>query len=333
MTATYPDDDPPPLGGQDTPQSATPPEIRSPSPKRNLNILGLGLPESHSTPQTQSSAPSTASVLGSHPHLGHYIFNLLATASSSPPRGNGSALGSGQHPLSVSSSGESDDEDDSGQRVDGDAVDRTPQKNRSATTNRFSVAIGDKEDLVQRIVDLLDNEEEEKVKELLKPYLGELAKVSQLILPGVYRLINQDEILMDQVCLDCMHRRRGKLYFRRLQPFQGSELESLMSQTTSSMCHTRLTSHLLELAHPQRSKRQSAHIRRLVCRPSARRHLLVDHNHLRSHRPLPVLRPPHCSGPCLAWREMRYPPHRSLLSRRSHPAIVGLTRPRLLRAC
>jgi hypothetical protein len=69
----------------------------------------------------------------------------------------------------------------------------------------------DKDGLVKRVVELLDKEMEEEVKEVLKPYMGDLAKVSRD--SAVYNevLIKQDEILMEQVCLDCMHRRRGKL--------------------------------------------------------------------------------------------------------------------------
>lgn len=69
----------------------------------------------------------------------------------------------------------------------------------------------DKDGLVKKVVELLDEEMEEEVKEVLKPYMGDLAKVSRD--SAVYNevLIKQDEILMEQVCLDCMHRRRGKL--------------------------------------------------------------------------------------------------------------------------
>jgi hypothetical protein len=40
------------------------------------------------------------------------------------------------------------------------------------------VGSADKERLVRQIVQLLDKEEEEQVKDVLRPYLGDLAKVS-----------------------------------------------------------------------------------------------------------------------------------------------------------
>jgi hypothetical protein len=138
----------------------------SPSKRQTTNVLGLGLPEL-ATP----AKPMT--ILTEYPHLGHYVYGLIANSHNSPPRTNGLGInGSGlQHPLSVSSSGESDDEDgeddDAGgkeikKKQDGDQVDR--------------------DFVVKRIVELLDNEEEEEIKELLKPYMGDLAKVSRLTL-------------------------------------------------------------------------------------------------------------------------------------------------------
>ena len=144
------------------------PEIRSPSPKKQSgntsSLLGFGLPT--------SSPP----VLVKYPHLGHYIFNLLSTANTSPPRAPA-------HPLSVSSSGESDgsgsDEDATplGQSQDsglGSEL-KTPKKPRKSDG---SVSAADKEGLVRKIVELLDSDEEEQVKDILRPYMGELAKVN-----------------------------------------------------------------------------------------------------------------------------------------------------------
>ncbi len=160
--------------------------LSSPSPTRGStsSFLGLGFP-STSTPSQASS------VLSAFPHLGHYIFNLLASYPTSPPRA------ASQHPLSVSSSG-SDDELELEQR--------TPQKRREST--QYGI---DREGLVRKIVELLDNEEEEEVKDLLRPHMGELGKVSTSSDP-VHEAdaMFQDDILMDQVCLDCMHRRRGE---------------------------------------------------------------------------------------------------------------------------
>lgn len=139
----------------------------SPSKRQTTNILGLGLPDL-ATP----SKPMT--IQNTYPHLGHYIHTIIASAQISPPRGGASgtqisSLGGSstalhqQHPLSVSSSGESDDEDsDKG----------TEETNKQEAKNAI-----DRDSLVKQIVDLLDNEEEEQVKELLKPFMGELGKV------------------------------------------------------------------------------------------------------------------------------------------------------------
>ena len=128
----------------------------SPSPKNGTtsNSLGLGLPPSLTSGQNPS-------VLTTYPHLGHYIFNLLASIQTSPPRGAVS-----QHPLSVSSSGGDED---------GEAEQRTPQKKRDGPGE----SSGDRGDLVRKVVVMLDNEEGEEVKDLLKPHMGELGKVSQ----------------------------------------------------------------------------------------------------------------------------------------------------------
>ncbi|KAK4689359.1 hypothetical protein P7C73_g739, partial [Tremellales sp. Uapishka_1] len=151
--------------------------IRSPSPRKATSsaYLGLGV----------ASAPTTPSVATLFPHLTHYITNLLQSIQTSPN------LHVAQHPLSVSSSGESDGSDSDGDH--GVAVgQRTPQ----VGTAPKEIAAVDRDGLVRKIVELLDNEEEEAVKDLLRPKMGELAK---------------DEILMDQVCLDCMHRRKDDM--------------------------------------------------------------------------------------------------------------------------
>lgn len=109
-------------------------------------------------------------ILTEYPHLGHYVYGLIANAHNSPPRTNGLGInGSGlQHPLSVSSSGESDDED-------GDDDDEQAKKDLKKKQDAGEQ--GDRDFVVKRIVELLDNEEEEEIKELLKPYMGDLAKV------------------------------------------------------------------------------------------------------------------------------------------------------------
>lgn len=73
--------------------------------------------------------------------------------------------------MSVSSSGESDDEDEDD---DGQA------KKDLAKKKEDSGDQVDRDFVVKRIVELLDNDEEEEIKELLKPYMGDLAKVSHL---------------------------------------------------------------------------------------------------------------------------------------------------------
>lgn len=180
MTSTSP-----PLDGQnglhdnrperDAPPTSVHPEIRSPSPKRHdsttSNYLGLGL---------ASGSTSQQPVITQYPHLAHYVFSLLANILHSPPRAaNGVTSGAPAHPLSVSSSGESDgsDEDKPGSVPSSlDTEQKTPKKSRNGAESGSGGL--DKESLVRTIVRYLDNEEEEQVKELLKPHMGDLAKVS-----------------------------------------------------------------------------------------------------------------------------------------------------------
>lgn len=150
-------------------------EIRSPSPKKangqTTNFLGLGLPP------TTTAQP----VVVEFPHLAHYVFSLLATSQASPPRQ------APAHPLSVSSSGESDGSDEetpNGERtVELGGEQQTPRKDKGEHVNGSNGSV-DKEGLVRRIVELLDNEEEEQVKEVLRPLMGDLAKVSILTSSG-----------------------------------------------------------------------------------------------------------------------------------------------------
>jgi len=116
-----------------------------------------------------------SSVMTSYPHLAHYVFNLLATSLASPPRATPA------HPLSVSSSGESDgsDEEAAPSNEEGPGQEhQTPRKKATAPAATPGVGSADKERLVRQIVQLLDKEEEEQVKDVLRPYLGDLAKVS-----------------------------------------------------------------------------------------------------------------------------------------------------------
>lgn len=157
------------------------PELRSPSPKRPSasNILGLGLPvggaDGSGGGGPASSAAGMSSVITSYPHLAHYVFNLLATSVASPPRA------APVHPLSVSSSGESDGSDeDAGPSDESEPglEHQTPRKKVTAPAASAGVGHADRDRLVRQIVQLLDQEEEEQVKEVLRPYLGDLAKVS-----------------------------------------------------------------------------------------------------------------------------------------------------------
>nr|XP_019010004.1 uncharacterized protein I206_05566 [Kwoniella pini CBS 10737]OCF48785.1 hypothetical protein I206_05566 [Kwoniella pini CBS 10737] len=189
--------------------------LRSPSPRKSSNIefLGLGVSEqSSSLPNTVLTppilVPTPSLTVTTYPHLANYIFGLLQNVNISPTKQSSSSTSTGQHPLSVSSSGESDDESpspplttptststssfDNNDNTDTMTL-QTPRKQNQTSTVGSVVSGVERDNLVKRIVNLLDNEEEEKVKDVLKPFMGNLAK---------------DEILMDQVCLDCMHRRR-----------------------------------------------------------------------------------------------------------------------------
>ncbi|KAL7421040.1 hypothetical protein Q5752_003924 [Cryptotrichosporon argae] len=194
-----------------TPPATTPastsPELRSPSPKKHGSLLGLGsvgapgaalLAAAAAQGPGSSQAPAR-SVTETHPHVAHYVLSLLQTSHSSPPR---------HHPLSVSSSGESDDEE---RGEDG-----------------AGLSAAEKEVLVRQVIEMLDNEQEEEVKELLKAHMGELGS---------------DEILMDQVCLDCMHRHRddasGVPFATHLtptraprRPFTPTRIPSFRARTT-----------------------------------------------------------------------------------------------------
>lgn len=124
----------------------------SPTPGTGANFLGLGFPSS----TTPGPIPS---ILTMYPHLGHYIVNLLASIQTSPPRPTS------QHPLSFSSSGSHDELE---------VEQRTLQKKRDG---RSDVSGVDRDVLVRRIVEKVDNEEEEEVKDLLRPLMGDLGKV------------------------------------------------------------------------------------------------------------------------------------------------------------
>ncbi|WVF65377.1 hypothetical protein IAT40_000104 [Kwoniella sp. CBS 6097] len=201
--------------GSSTPATFDNAALRSPSPRKPVNFIGLGVPSLPPALPSASPAPTPSLVLATYPHLAHYIFSLLQSVQLSPTKPGQSASSSSstanQHPLSMSSSGESDDEDESAPQsaqsrdssMGGDnspfsesegipAGQQTPKKQRYIKAEGGISGI-ERDNLVKQIIELLDNEEEEKVKDVLKPYMGELAK---------------DEILMDQVCLDCMHRRK-----------------------------------------------------------------------------------------------------------------------------
>ncbi|ORY24204.1 hypothetical protein BCR39DRAFT_590677 [Naematelia encephala] len=219
-------------------------ELHFPSPSTSTSSsLRSPLLDTHSnshisqdsTNMVHQSPPGSTSVLATHPHLGHYIFNLLNSLQSSPPRpGN-------QHPLSVSSSGGSEGSDDepsglgTGEESETgeDNEQKTPKKKRivSSGSHRSGVNGMDKDDIVRKVVDLLDKEEEDAVKETLKPFMGDLGK---------------DDILMDQVCLDCMHRRRDDLegipYAQHLTPNRARSSPAITSQPLRPYTPTRVPS-------------------------------------------------------------------------------------------
>lgn len=167
-----------------------------------------------------SKSGGDQSVLDTNPHLAHYVFKMLVTSVVT-------RNASGQHPLSVSSSGESDSDDDDHHHTDGHSEhnetvssadeDGQPKPPRSNTSSNGNRTVGptreEKEDIVRKIIELLDNEQEEDVKDLLRSPMGDLGKVStQPGLPYCSKPAQtdlQDDTIMDQVCLDCMHRHRG----------------------------------------------------------------------------------------------------------------------------
>lgn len=184
--------------------------------------------------ETMGTTPSP-SVLETNPHLAHYIFKLVQTNASLQPRT--ASTTTGQHPLSVSSSGESDDEDDADNQdtahADGASSTSTDDEAKAPSASSVSSSTlapnangnrgpppgpsrEEREELVRKVIALLDNEQEEDVKDLLRDPMGELGKVCHAARPYMKRILvtptdSQDEILMDQVCLDCMHRHRGRL--------------------------------------------------------------------------------------------------------------------------
>lgn len=126
------------------------------------------------------------SVLETNPHLAHYVFKMLVTSVAT------TRAASGQHPLSVSSSGESDSDEEDNHHGEGgsehldptssadeDGRPRAPRSNTSSTGARTTGPTREeKEDIVRKIIDLLDNEQEEDIKDLLRGPMGDLGKVS-----------------------------------------------------------------------------------------------------------------------------------------------------------
>lgn len=126
------------------------------------------------------------SVLETNPHLAHYVFKLVQNNATLQPRAPPTA--GGQHPLSVSSSGESDEEDDSAHEDGLHDAASTDESKLSTSSGSGSSALAngrapvipsreDREELVRKIIALLDNEQEEDIKDLLREPMGELGKV------------------------------------------------------------------------------------------------------------------------------------------------------------
>lgn len=132
-------------------------------------------------PAPGDSALAGPSVLDTSPHLGNYIFKLVL---SNAPR-----AASGQHPLSVSSSGgsddsdEADDDDDKQHARSESGTSSTDEDGQLKAPNGRRNAGGpsreDREELVRKVISLLDNEQEEDVKDLLREPMGELGKVGR----------------------------------------------------------------------------------------------------------------------------------------------------------
>jgi len=148
------------------------------------------------------------SVLETNPHLAHYIFKLVLSNAQLSAAAARSTSG-GQHPLSVSSSGESDDDESDNENGDDDARDSesvsvpTIEADGSSTDDGDSstgsagkgpsnghtrrpppLPLGpsreEREELTRKIIELLDNDQEEDVKEVLRAHMGELGKVSPI---------------------------------------------------------------------------------------------------------------------------------------------------------
>ena len=120
--------------------------------------------------------PASESTLITYPNLAHYIYDLLASISVSPTRAS-SLKAPSHHPLSVSSSGGSDEEDTHDDDED-TTIHQTPRKITQ------SIDPEAKDGLVRRIVVLLDQDEEEAVKDVLRPHMGDLANVPISVILG-----------------------------------------------------------------------------------------------------------------------------------------------------
>ncbi|GMK56033.1 hypothetical protein CspeluHIS016_0210890 [Cutaneotrichosporon spelunceum] len=179
---------------------------------------------------------SDTSVLETSPHLAHYVFKLVQNNATLQPRAV--PVTGGQHPLSVSSSGESDEEDDA-TSVDGSKLSTSSSSGSSLPNGRAPIVPSreEREELVRKIIALLDNDQEEDIKGLLREPMGELGK---------------DDFLMDQVCLDCMHRHRddvsGVPYqpgsftpTRSRRPFTPPGVGTLRSRTPLARPHSPVT--------------------------------------------------------------------------------------------
>jgi hypothetical protein len=135
------------------------------------------------------------SVLDTNPHLAHYIFKLVLSNAQLTAAAAGSGVaprGSLQHPLSVSSSGESDDDSDDSDdeneapadlsSTDGDSSTGSSDKANAHKHRSQPPALGpsreDREELTRKVISLLDNDQEEDVKDVLRAHMGEMGKVS-----------------------------------------------------------------------------------------------------------------------------------------------------------
>jgi hypothetical protein len=258
---------------------------------------------SNNTPPPPTSDSAGVAPLGTNwPHLSHYLNQLIqSTSQISGATHSTTLLQPPQHPLSVSSSGsDGSDSDDANEKdvrkeedpakvaegskeVDDSGV-RSDSGEKTLSLEQISrKTIGgpsiDKEELLRRVVDLLDNEREEEVKPLLKEKLPGLEKVrlqsrKDLVLRQAHSSYGgpcQDDNLLDQICLDLMHKHKGQ---KGMQCIPGMATHVLISPPFLATQTMSNTSHI---NHPLRRAVSARH-------PPSHTPLLFDRSRRRAFR-------------------------------------------------